>query len=73
MVRARDLDVTREIAQKEAATEVGAVAAAAMIVVVTTVADTTAAVDTTAEEEVELLVWGKLRSATTPKVPPYAL
>lgn len=64
VVRVGGLDVTKETVQKEvAATEAEAVAAM-------TVAVMTAVVDTTAVEEVDLLVWGKLHSATAPKVPP---
>lgn len=55
VVRAPDLDVIKEIAQKAVATEVEAVVA--MIVVAMIVVDMTAAVDTNEAEEVHLLVW----------------
>lgn len=61
VVREEGLDVM-ETVQKEVATE--AVAAVALTVAVMTV------VDTTVVEGVDLLVWGKLHSATAPKVPP---
>lgn len=57
-----DLDATRKTAQKEVATE-------AVAVVAMTVAVMTAVADMTVAEEVDLLVWGKLHSATAPKVP----
>ena len=70
MVRVEGLDVTKATAQREGATEGEAVVAAAMTVAVTTaVVDMTAVVDTTVAEEEDLLVWGKLHSATAPKVP----
>lgn len=61
--------MTKETAPKEAgATEAEAVVA--MTVAVTTVVVAmTAVVDTTVAEEEDLLVWGKLQSATAPKVP----
>lgn len=71
MVRVGGLDVTKETVQKEGATEAEAVVAmtaAAMTVVV----DMTV-VDTTVADEVDLLVWGKLHSATAPKVPLYTV
>lgn len=64
VVRVGGLGVTMETVQKEGATEAEAVAAVAM-----TVAVLTAVVDTIVAEEVDLLVWGKLHSATAPKVP----
>lgn len=60
------LDVTKEIVQREVATE--AEAAVAMTVAVMTAVVDMSAVDTTVGEEVDLLVWGKLHSATAPKV-----
>ena len=71
-VSAGGLDVTKETVQTEAATEVEAAAAVAaavaMTVAVMTAVGDMSAVDTTAAEEVDLLVWGKLHSATAPKV-----
>lgn len=59
VVRVGGLGVTMETVQKEGATEAEAVAAVAM----------TAVVDMIVAEEADLLVWGKLHSATAPKVP----
>lgn len=59
VVRVGGLGVTMETVQKEEATEAEAVAAVAM----------TAVVDMIVAEEADLLVWGKLHSATAPKVP----
>lgn len=74
VVRVEGLDVTKATAQTEGATEGEAVVAAAMTVAVTTaVVDMTAVVDTTVAEEEDLLVWGKLHSATAPKVPLYTV
>lgn len=74
VVRVEGLDVTKATAQKEGATEGEAVVAAAMTVALTTaVVDMTAVVDTTVAEEEDLLVWGKLHSATAPKVPPFTV
>lgn len=61
-VRAGGTDVTRETAVTVAGTEAEAVA------VTTVVADMTVGA-TTVAEEADLLVWGKLRCATAPKVP----
>lgn len=71
VVRVGGLDVTKETALKEGATEAEAVVA--MTVVAMTVAVMTAAVDMTAAEEVDLLEWGELHSATAPKVPLYTV
>lgn len=60
------LDVTKETDLKEGATEAEAVAAM-------TVAVMTAVADMTVVEEVDLLEWGKLHSATAPKVPLYTV
>lgn len=60
------LDVTMETAQMEVATE--AVAEVALTVAAMTAVVDMTAVDTTVAEEVDLLVWGKLHSATAPKV-----
>lgn len=62
-----DLGVTMETAQKEVASEAADVGAM-IVAVLTAVVDMTAAA-TTVAEEVDLLVWGKLHSATAPKVP----
>lgn len=67
--------VTKETGPKEAAvTEAGVVAAttevAMTVAVMTAVVAMTVVAMTVAEEE-EILVWGKLRSATTPKVLQY--
>lgn len=59
VVRVGGLGVTMETVQKEGATEAEAVAVVAM----------TAVVDMIVAEEADLLVWGKLHSATAPKVP----
>lgn len=67
VVRVGGLDVTTGTVQKEGATEAEAVVAMT-VAVMTAVVDLTV-VDTTAVEEVDLLVWGKLHSATAPKVP----
>lgn len=61
------------IDQREAGSEAEVVVVMTAAVAMTAVGDTTAAVamtvaDTTAEEEEDLLVWGKLQSATAPKV-----
>lgn len=73
-VRVAGLDVTKGTVQMEAALEAEVVAAMTVAdmtaVVDMTVADMTVA-DTTVAEEVDLLVWGKLHSATAPKVPHY--
>ena len=66
MVRVGGMDVTKETVQKEVATEAEAVVA--MTVAVMTAVVDMSAVDTTVAEEVDLLVWGKLHSATAPKV-----
>lgn len=58
------LDVTRETAQMEVASEAVAVVALT-VAAMTAVVDMTE-VDTTVAEEVDLLVWGKLHSATAP-------
>lgn len=70
-----DMDVTRETALKEGATEAEVAVAAVVMTaeVMTVVVDTTAVVDTTVAEEADLLVWGKLHSATAPKVPLYTV
>lgn len=80
VVRVGGLDVTKETVPKaEVASEAEAVVAAravAMTVAVLTavaVVDMTAVLDTTVAEGVEILVWGKLHSATTPKVPLYTV
>lgn len=69
VVRVGDLDVTRETAQKEVASEAAAVVA--MIVAALIAVVDLNAVAMTVAEEVDLLVWGKLHSATAPKVPLY--
>lgn len=66
VVRVGGMDVTKETAQTEVATEAEAVVAMT-VAVMTAVVDMSAA-DTTVAEEVDLLVWGKLHSATAPKV-----
>lgn len=78
VVRVGGLDVTKETGQKEeeeeeavAASEDEAVVALS-VAVMTAVVDMTVA-DTTVAEEVDLLVWGKLHSATAPKVPLYTV
>lgn len=63
------MDATKATVQTEGAIEAEAVAVT-IVVDTTAVADTTV-VATTVEEEVDLLVWGKLHSATAPKVPQY--
>ena len=62
--------------EKGATEAVGVVAAvvamtvaAAVDTTAAVVVDSTAVVDTTVEEEEDLLVWGKLHTATAPKVP----
>lgn len=60
VVRVGGSDVTKKTAQKEVDTEAEAVVAT------TAVVDMNAA-DTTVVEEVDLLVWGKLHSATAPR------
>jgi len=62
--------VQKEEEQEEASGAVVAVAAVAMIVAVMTAAADTTVVDMIAVAEVDLLVWGKLHSASAPKVPP---
>ncbi len=71
VLRVGGLDVTKETAQKEGATEAEAVVAMT-VAAMTAVVDLTAA-DTTVADEVDLLVWGKLHSATAPKVPLYTV
>lgn len=67
VVRVEGLDETKETALKEeGATEAEAV-------VVMTVAVMIPVVDMTVVEEEDLLVWGKLHSATAPKVPLYSV
>lgn len=66
-VRAGGTDVTRETAATVAGTEAEAVAV--MTVAVTTVVADMTAGATSVAEEADLLVWGKLRCATAPKVP----
>lgn len=77
VVKVGDLDVTKETAQTEGATEAEAAVAMTVVVmtagVMTAVADTTVVDTTVAEEEEDLLVWGKLHSATAPKVPLYTV
>lgn len=68
VVRVAGLGVTMETVQKEAVSEVVAVVEVAMIVVVSTAAVDTTEVVMTVVAEVDLLVWGKLHSATAPKV-----
>lgn len=63
------MDVTKETAQREEGAIEAVVAVAMTVVVTTAVEDMTAVVDMTVVEEEDLLVWGKLRSATAPKVP----
>lgn len=70
VVRVGVLDETAVIAPKEGASEAEAVVAMTAVAM-TAVGDMTAAVDTTVAED--LLVWGKLHSATAPKVPPYTV
>lgn len=70
VVRVGGLDVTKETVQKEGPTEAEAVVVMTVVVMIVAVMT---AVDTTVAEEVDLLVWGKLHSATAPKVPLYTL
>lgn len=67
VVRVEGLDVTKETVQREGVTE-AVVVVALIVVAMTAVAGTTVAA-TTVAAEVDLLVWGKLHSATAPKVP----
>lgn len=71
VVRVGGMDVTKETAQKEGASEAEA-AVATTVAVMTAVVDMIAVASTVAEEE-DLLVWGKLHSATAPKVPLYTV
>lgn len=66
-VRAGGTDVTRETVATVAGTEAEAVAV--MTVAATTAVAATTVGATIAAEEADLLVWGKLRCATAPKVP----
>lgn len=70
VVRVGGSDVTKETVQKEGPTEAEAVVVMTVVVMIVAVMT---AVDTTVAEEVDLLVWGKLHSATAPKVPLYTL
>lgn len=67
------LGVTMETVQKEGVSEavaVGAAVAAMIVAVLTAAVDMTVVVLTVVAEE-DLLVWGKLHSATAPKVQLY--
>lgn len=71
VVRVGGMDETKETAQMEEASE--AEAAVATTVAVMTAAVAMIVVASTVAEEEDLLVWGKLHSATAPKVPLYTV
>lgn len=70
-VRVAGLAVTKATGLKEVATEAEGAEALTVAVMTAvadmTVADMTAVVDMTVAEEVDILVWGKLHSATAPR------